>query len=226
MPIIETHTHLSHFKFENQFRFLDYDRSSCTFNIEQGDRDSVIKAMKQQGIVAAIEPGIDLASNKCLLNLAKQHPGWLFPAVGLHPTRTPNEKWKDRVILKELLTRPEVIAIGETGLDFHFQRKDQHRLTQGHWFFVGSEGYRHLGRCPKCRGYILVQRSECHGAIDDYYGDFFQVSGPAEAEAINAKYDGDTIEKAFPTRYLTETNGPPCVLALLLPAIPFSQNDR
>ena len=134
MPIIETHTHLSHFKFENQFRFLDYDRSSDTFSIAQGDRESLIKKMKQQEVVAAIEPGIDLASNQRLVDLAKQHPGWLFPAVGLHPTRTPNEKWKDRVILKELTKLPEICAVGETGLDFHFQRKDQHRLVQLRWF--------------------------------------------------------------------------------------------
>ena len=77
----------------------------------------------------------------------------------------------------------------------------------GNWFFVGSEGSRHLGRCAKCRGFILVQRSEFHGEVDDYCADFFSVSGPAEAEAINAMYDGETIETAFPTKYLTVTNG-------------------
>ena len=73
MPIIETHTHLSHFKFENQFRFLDYDRSSDTFSIAQGDRCSVIERMTQQRIVAAIEPGIDLASNQRLIDDDKNH---------------------------------------------------------------------------------------------------------------------------------------------------------
>ena len=134
MPIIETHTHPSHFKFENQFRFLDYDRSSDRFCIAQGDRESILESMKQQRIIAAVEPGIDLASNQRLLDLAKQYPGWLFPAVGLHPTRTLNEKWKDRSLLKELSKREEIVAIGETGLDFHFKRKDQHRWTQLRWF--------------------------------------------------------------------------------------------
>ena len=134
MKTFDSHVHMSHPKFDNSFRHMTYDRSSCTFGIEQGDRDSVIKAMKQIGVSGAIEPGIDLASNQRLLDLAKQLPGWLFPAVGLHPTRTPNEKWKDRAILKELTKLPEVIAVGETGLDFHFQRKDQHRMVQLRWF--------------------------------------------------------------------------------------------
>lgn len=77
----------------------------------------------------------------------------------------------------------------------------------GSWLFVGSEGYRHLGRCPKCGGFILVQRSECHGEVDDYFADFFPVNGPLEAESINARFDGESIEQAFPTKYLTDTNG-------------------
>lgn len=134
MKTIDSHVHVSHPKFDNSFRHMTYDRSSCTFGIEQGDRDSVIKAMKQLRVSGAIEPGIDLASNQRLLDLAKQHPGWLFPAVGLHPTRTPNEKWKDRAILNGLTKLSEVIAVGGTGLDFHFQRKDQHRMVQLRWF--------------------------------------------------------------------------------------------
>lgn len=134
MNTFDSHVHMSHPKFDNSFRHMTYDRSSCTFGIEQGNRDSVIKAMKQQGIIGAIEPGIDLASNQRLLDLAKQHTGWLFPAVGLHPTRTPNEKWKDRSILKELSKRKETVAIGETGLDLHFERKEWHIWTQLKWF--------------------------------------------------------------------------------------------
>lgn len=135
MKNYESHVHLSHGKFDNSFRYLTYDPSSDVFGIDEGDRESLIEAMKRQGIVGAIEPGIDIASNQRVLDLARQHPGWLFPAVGLHPTRTPNEKWRDRAVLKELSKLPEVIAIGETGLDFHFQRKDQHRLVQLRWFF-------------------------------------------------------------------------------------------
>lgn len=73
--------------------------------------------------------------------------------------------------------------------------------------FVGSEGYRHLGRCPKCGGFLLVQRSELHGDVDDYYADFFSVNGPADADAINDKFDGESIEEKFPMKYLIETNG-------------------
>lgn len=79
---------------------------------------------------------------------------------------------------------------------------------QGHWFHTWDDGYRHLGICPKCHGFILVQRSEYHGEEDSYYGDYFPVSGPAEADEVNKKYDGWEIEEHFPGRYLIENGGP------------------
>lgn len=79
---------------------------------------------------------------------------------------------------------------------------------QGHYFFTWDDGYRHLGVCPKCHGYILVQRSEYHGEEDSYYGDYFPVSGPKEAEALNEQFDGWEIEDHFPGRYLIENGGP------------------
>ena len=37
MKTIDSHVHVSHPKFDNSFRHMTYDRSSCTFGIEQGD---------------------------------------------------------------------------------------------------------------------------------------------------------------------------------------------
>lgn len=134
MRMIDSHVHLTHGKFDNSFRYVSYDPASGAFAVEEGDRASLAEAMRRQGIAAAVEPGIDLASNRRLLELAARHPGWLFPAVGLHPTRAANEKWRDRAVLRELSALPEVVAVGETGLDFHYPRKDQHRLIQLRWF--------------------------------------------------------------------------------------------
>lgn len=79
---------------------------------------------------------------------------------------------------------------------------------QEHWYHTWDEGYRHLGVCPKCHGFILVQRSEYHGEEDSYYGDFFPVTGPDEAESLNAKFDGWEIEDHFHGRFLIENGGP------------------
>lgn len=100
--IIETHFHLSHNKFDNSHRQLTYNSAFGLYEITEGNRDTLVEAMKQQGIVAAIEPRIELESNNRLLDLARKYRGWLFLAVGLHPTRTANEKWRDRSTLIRL----------------------------------------------------------------------------------------------------------------------------
>lgn len=79
----------------------------------------------------------------------------------------------------------------------------------GHYYHTWDGGTgRHLCRCAKCGGYILVQRSGYHGEEDVYYGDYFPVSSPEEAEELNMKYDGWEIEDCFPGRYLIENGGP------------------
>ena len=131
--LIESHAHYSHQKFGNKYPYLSYDRASDEYTVEMANRPTLFQALRQQGI-AIVEPAIEIASNQRLLDLAAANPGWIFPAVGLHPTRTPNEKWSDRRILNELSKRPEVVAIGEAGMDYHYPRKDQHRLCQLRWY--------------------------------------------------------------------------------------------
>ncbi len=130
--IIDTHAHYSHFKFDNTYKYLSY--SGDGYSICEGEREKVFDEIKEAGICAFIEPGINLESNSALLELAQKYPGFVFPAVGVHPTRVFKEKWTDRKKIDALSENANVIAIGETGLDFHYARKDQHRFWQYAWF--------------------------------------------------------------------------------------------
>ena len=69
-----------------------------------------------------------------MLELVAQHPRHIFPAIGIHPTRSIFEKWSDRYRLAAYANTPGVIAIGEIGLDYHYKREEQHRLKQHIWF--------------------------------------------------------------------------------------------
>lgn len=72
-----------------------------------------------------------------------------------------------------------------------------------HWLHTWDDGGRKLLRCRNCGGYILCQVSELKGIeFDDYYADFFPVSGPAEARNLNEEYDGYAIEAEFLGRWL------------------------
>lgn len=132
--IIETHAHLSHRRFEGEYRYLDYDRATAGFAVRQGGLEDLLEAMRRQGVAAAIEPAIDVDSNRRVLEMARAHPGVVFPAIGLHPTRTHEARRRDRAVLNALSKQDGVVAIGEAGLDFHYPRAQQHRACQYRWF--------------------------------------------------------------------------------------------
>jgi TatD DNase family protein len=62
-------------------------------------------------------PGFDLPSSRAALELARQQPR-VLAAVGVHPhyaAETPPDAWDELVRLAQ---RPEVVAVGEIGLDY------------------------------------------------------------------------------------------------------------
>jgi TatD DNase family protein len=72
---------------------------------------------KEAGIRAVIALGSDLGSNKRVMELSGRYPGYVFPALGLHPWRLETEDLEANfsLIEKEL---PGCLALGEVGLDF------------------------------------------------------------------------------------------------------------
>lgn len=144
--LIDSHIHLSHSLYNGNFPFLSMEGEK--YCIHRGTREQLIREIRSSGIDACIEPAIDIESNRKLLTLAEEYDGFLFPAVGVHPTRTYQYKiiardgspvisrlnWKDRKQLETFANHPRVVAIGETGLDYHLPRNAQHRLRQKLWF--------------------------------------------------------------------------------------------
>ena len=130
--IIDSHAHYNHNSFKNSFRYLT--RNENGHAIAEGDREQIFRELVEGNIPYSIEPGVSLQSCEEVLELAAAYLGRIFPAVGVHPTRSIFEKWNDRKKLVTLAKTPGVVAIGETGLDFHYKREDQHRLTQHLWF--------------------------------------------------------------------------------------------
>ena len=100
---------------------------------DEGSRELVISRMKDAGIGCVIEPAIDLASNELLLELCSRYSDYIYAAVGVHPTRTPQTPWKMRHRLDEYVKKERVVAVGELGLDYHYARLEQHRMKQKRW---------------------------------------------------------------------------------------------
>ena len=66
--------------------------------------------------------GTSVQSSKDALRLSRLYPGALYATAGIHPhdAKSWNEDDEDTLaVLKDLIKNPEVVAIGECGLDFN-----------------------------------------------------------------------------------------------------------
>ena len=130
--IIDSHAHYNNGAYKKPFRYLAYGEDG--YALREGELPQLMQEMVEDNIPYSIEPGVSLQSCGEVLELAAQYPGRIFPAVGVHPTRSIFEKWSDRHKLAAYANTPGVIAIGEIGLDYHYKREEQHRLMQYLWF--------------------------------------------------------------------------------------------
>lgn len=82
------------------------------------DLAQVIERAETAGIARIISIGTDIASSRQAIALSERFPS-VFAAVGWHPTHVTEAPADIRVALRELAQHPKVVAIGETGLDYH-----------------------------------------------------------------------------------------------------------
>jgi TatD DNase family protein len=97
--LVETHAHLDYPDFANDF----------------GD---VLRRATEAGVTRIITIGTSVESSRCAVDLAEKYPN-IFAVIGVHPTYV-DESGEDVITpLRELAKNRCVVAIGETGLDYH-----------------------------------------------------------------------------------------------------------
>ncbi len=105
---------------------LDFD----SFDL---DRDLVIQRAKAVGLRFILNIGIDLEGAEKSIALARQYPDFIYAVVGIHPNYSSNFDASVFRKLETLAKEPEVVAIGEIGLDFyrdHATPEQQHRALE------------------------------------------------------------------------------------------------
>lgn len=86
-----------------------------------GDRDAALRRARAAGVAAMVLIGEDEASGIAAIEYAATDSA-LWAAVGLHPHEARSADAGFDARLTELARRPKVVAIGEIGLDFHYDR--------------------------------------------------------------------------------------------------------
>ncbi len=94
----------------------------CHLDDRRFDQDlaQVISRAQQAGLVLMINSGACMASSEASVSLAKKHEGLIFANIGLHPNRIDQLNANALKRLKKLAEDPTVLAIGEIGLDYHW----------------------------------------------------------------------------------------------------------
>jgi TatD DNase family protein len=93
------------------------------------DLPQVIQRADQAGIRKIITIGTDLESSARAVKLAEIYPS-VFAAVGWHPSRASEAPEDFRSELREWARHPKVVAIGETGLDYHHLPSEKPEFTK------------------------------------------------------------------------------------------------
>jgi TatD DNase family protein len=83
------------------------------------DVETVIKRSKEAGVKGWITIGTDLEDSRKAISLAEQFDN-MFSTVSIHPHHSKSAKPEMIAQLKELAQNKKVVAIGETGFDFHY----------------------------------------------------------------------------------------------------------
>jgi TatD DNase family protein len=99
MNLIETHAHLDYPEF-------------------QPDLVGVIARATDAGVTRIISIGTGLESSRRAVALAERFPN-VFAVIGIHPTNVTEEGLDFLPALSDLARHPKVVAIGETGIDYH-----------------------------------------------------------------------------------------------------------
>lgn len=95
----------------------------CHLNFERydDDRDEVIQRAAEVGVTRIIIPSINIDNAHQVLALAEEHTN-IFCAVGIHPNDTTYFDNATRHRIETISHRPKVVAIGEIGLDYHWDK--------------------------------------------------------------------------------------------------------
>lgn len=90
----------------------------------ENDRNELIMQLNNNGIVNILNASSDIISSRNSVELAKKYP-FFYAAVGVHPQSANEYDNKIEDELKELTKFNKTVAIGEIGLDYHYDDIDK-----------------------------------------------------------------------------------------------------
>ena len=121
--------------------------------------DGLLAAARAMGIHRVVNAGVDLSSSRWSADRAAEYPD-VYAAVAIHPNDTSKVDDRRAEVLAEvadLASRPKVVAVGETGLDYY--RDWSPPPVQREWFRAHIEIARSAGKA------VMIHDREAHADV-------------------------------------------------------------
>ena len=117
MELFDSHCHLDDERFEE-------------------DREEIIEKIKESGVTKLVSAGYSIEGSRKGVELSKKYE-FIYTTCGLSPNdipQTEEELWKDidkiKKLVKENLEYKKIVAIGEIGLDYYWEKDNERRELQ------------------------------------------------------------------------------------------------
>lgn len=94
-----------------------------------GDRAEVLSFVKANGVSRIIDCGCDLKSSLAAVILSEEYD-FIYAAVGVHAHEADEAAEKDFAEIEKLYAHKKVVAVGEIGLDYHYDFSPRERQLE------------------------------------------------------------------------------------------------
>ena len=97
------------------------------------DREQLLSGLSAAGVGTVVNVASSFGSVKTTLELTEKWP-FVYGALGVHPSEIDGLREADMEWLKERLSHPRAVAVGEIGLDYYWEKEEPVRASQKEWF--------------------------------------------------------------------------------------------
>jgi TatD DNase family protein len=97
------------------------------------DRSEMLKRASNEGVEVVLMPAIDSSNYSIMLETEHEFAGKCLSMMGLHPCSVKEDFMQEIGVIKEYFKQRKFVAVGETGLDFYWDRtftKEQYESFQ------------------------------------------------------------------------------------------------
>ena len=93
------------------------------------DRDELLTSLKEKGVSHIVNCGCDLKSSLTTVALSDKYD-FIYAAVGVHAHEAEETRESDLIEIEKLHTNRNVVAVGEIGLDYHYDFSPRDRQIE------------------------------------------------------------------------------------------------